>query len=151
MSLHKLVFDASDANTIDASANVGAFVRSGKEGALITNHSSVSDPGISFVFFDGDINAGNDTISEANHGLNTGDKIQLSTDGTLPSALSPATDYWVIRVSSSLFKLASSAVNAEKGIAIDIAADGSGNHTLTSQEVARRALDVYMMNSIDVS
>ena len=148
--LHKLVFDASDANTIAASANTGAYLRSGKAGALLSHHSSVENPGISFVFVDADINAGNDTISESNHGLDNGDVVQFTTSGTLPSALSLSTNYYIIRVSSSLFKVASSEANAEAGIAIDLAADGSGNHTLTSQSVDLRARDLHNVNPITV-
>jgi len=150
MALNKLVFDVTDYTAIAASANVGAYVRSGKSGALVTNRSSVFNPGISFTFVDADIIALDDTITEAAHGLQTGDVVQFSTTTTLPTPLAAATDYFVIRVSSSLIKIASSAANAENGIALDLADDGSGTHTLTSQEVAKRALDVHVGNAIDV-
>lgn len=143
-----LGFDPTDNGSIDASASMGAFVRSGKSGALITNHNSVENPGLSFVFVDGDISA--NAIAETAHGLDTGDKIRLTTSGTLPSGLALLTDYYVIRVSANSFKLAASPQDAELGNAISITADGSGNHTLTSQEMAIKSLDVNVVNPISV-
>lgn len=143
-----LGFDPTDNGSLDASASVGSFVRSGKSGALITNHNSVENPGLSFVFVDGDISA--NAIAETAHGLDTGDKIRLTTSGTLPSGLALLTDYYVIRVSANSFKLAASPQDAELGNAISITADGSGNHTLTSQEMAIKSLDVNVVNPISV-
>lgn len=143
----RVVFEVGSLSDSD---NIGAFVRSGAAGALVTNHSSQTNPGISFTFLDADITAANDTITEAAHGLQTGDVVQFTTTGTLPSALSLSTNYYVIRTSSSLFKVATTAANAEQGTAIDLAADGSGTHTATSQEVQRRALDVYVANTLDI-
>src|SRR5574343_420799 len=84
----RIVFDVG---AIAHADNVGAYVRSGRGGSLVTNHALAdSNPGISFVFVDGDISA--DTIT----------------------------------------------------------ADGSGNHTLTTFAVARRALDVYVNNPLEI-
>lgn len=144
-----LSFSPIDVNTIDASASMGAFVRSGKSGALITNHNSLENPGLSFIFVDGDISA--NAIAETAHGLKTGDIIRLTTSGTLPSALALLTDYYVIRISANSFKLASNPLNAELGVALSIAADGSGNHTVTSQERQIKSLDVNIVNTVPVS
>jgi hypothetical protein len=143
----RIVFDVGSQPDSD---NIGAFVRSSASGALVTNHSLTANTGISFAFVDADITPANDTITEAAHGLQTGDVVRLTTTGTLPSALALLTDYFVIRVSSSLIKLATTAMNAEAGTAIDIAADGSGTHTLTTQDTQRRALDVYISNPIEI-
>ena len=70
----------------------------------------------------------------------------------MPAGLALATDYYVIRLTSGSFNLAASPKDAERGIAVDItAAAGGGTHTLTEQEVDRRALDVWMVNPIDVN
>jgi len=61
----------------------------------------------------------------------TGMKVQLTTTGTLPTGLSLATDYWLIKVSSTILKLASSLANAVAGIAVDFTDSGTGTHTLT--------------------
>lgn len=144
-----LSFDPTDTGSIDASASMGSFTRSGKSGALITNHNSIENPGISFVFVDGDISA--NVITEAAHGLDTGDIVRFTTSGTLPTGLALLTDYYVIRVSANSFSVASSPQNAELGVAVAITADGSGNHTLTSQDAAVKSLDVNVVNTVPVS
>jgi hypothetical protein len=147
-----LIFDTSSFTTIDDTHSVGAYVRSGQSGALISHHSAPEAGSISFVFVDADVTPGTDTIVEAAHGLVTGDRIRLTSSGTLPAGLALATDYYVIRLDSGSFKLAASPKDAERGIAVDItAAAGGGNHTLTEQENDRRALDVWMVNPIDVN
>lgn len=148
----QLVFDTTDIETIADSDSVGAYVRSGDAGALVTHHSPVEAGSVTFDFVDGDVTVGTDTINETAHGLLTGEVVQLTTTGTLPAGLSLATDYYVIRVDADNFKLAASAKDAEEGTAVDItAAAGGGTHTVTEQERERRALDVWMMNEIDVN
>lgn len=67
----------------------------------------------------------------------TGMIVQASTTGTLPTGLAAATNYYVIRISATTIKLASSLANALAGTAIDITAAGSGTHTLTHTLTAR--------------
>jgi len=147
-----LIFDTTDVDTINDTDSVGAYVRSGDAGALITHHSPVEAGDVAFDFVDGDVTVGTDTINETAHGLLDGDVIQLTSTGTLPAGLALATDYYVIRVDADNFKLAASAKDSEEGVAVDItAAAGGGTHTLTEQEVKKRALDVWMVNPIDVN
>ena len=147
-----LLFDTTDFETIDDTHSVGAYVRSGESGALITHHASPEAGSITFDFVDGDVTVGTDTINETAHGMVTGDVVQLSTSGTLPAGLAVATNYYIIRVDADNFKLAASAKDAKRGDAVDItAAAGGGTHTVTEQEQDRRALDVYMVNEIDVN
>lgn len=61
----------------------------------------------------------------------TGTRVRLTTTTTLPAGLALATDYYVIRLSDSTFKLASSYANALAGTAIDITDAGTGVHTIT--------------------
>lgn len=61
----------------------------------------------------------------------TGTRVRLTTTTTLPAGLATATDYYVIRVSDSTFKLATSYANAVAGTAIDITDAGTGTHTVT--------------------
>lgn len=70
------------------------------------------------------------------HGYVTGMKCQVSTSGALPTGLSPATDYFVIKIDADTFKLASSLNNAIAGTAIDITTDGTGTQTLTPTSLA---------------
>lgn len=149
MSLHRLLFDPSNAAE---SANIGSYLRLGQSGALATYHSKTQASLGSFVFVDADVTPASDTIAESAHGYETGALVRLTTSGTLPAGLATATDYYVIRVDANTIKLASSLANAEAGIAVDItAAAGGGNHTLTSQEQQIRAIDVNMVNTLDIS
>jgi hypothetical protein len=70
-------------------------------------------------------------IDIADHGLFTGDGPMQWTNsgGSLPTGVSAATDYYVIRRSSGSFALATSRANAFAGTAVDITAAGSGTHT----------------------
>lgn len=67
----------------------------------------------------------------------TGMKVQMTTTNTLPTGLSLATDYYVIRASSTSLKFATSLANAVAGTAIAWTNDGTGNHTITHTLTAR--------------
>jgi hypothetical protein len=60
----------------------------------------------------------------------TGTRVRLTTTTTLPAGLALATDYYVIVVSTSTFKLATSYANAIAGTAINITDAGTGTHTV---------------------
>lgn len=61
----------------------------------------------------------------------TGTRVRLTTTTTLPAGLSLATDYYVIKVSDTTCKLATSYANAVAGTAIDITDAGTGTHTMS--------------------
>lgn len=61
----------------------------------------------------------------------TGTRVRLTTTTTLPAGLALATDYYVIKVTDSTFKLATSYANAVAGTAIDITSAGTGTHTMS--------------------
>lgn len=61
----------------------------------------------------------------------TGTRVRLTTTTTLPGGLALATDYYVIRVTDSTFKLATSYANAIAGTAINITDAGTGTHTMS--------------------
>lgn len=67
---------------------------------------------------------------------NTGTAVVLTTTTTLPAGLSLATNYFVIKVSSTTFKLATNITNAEAGTPIDITDTGTGTHTITTVQPA---------------
>ena len=85
-----------------------------------------------FTFADADVTVGTDAIEiDSNQYLYSGQAVVLSTTGTLPAGLSAGT-YYIIYVSDTSVKLASSRANADDGTAVDItAAAGGGVHTLT--------------------
>lgn len=61
----------------------------------------------------------------------TGTRVRLTTTTTLPAGLALATDYYVIRLSDTTFKLATSYANAIAGTQIDITDAGTGTHTIS--------------------
>lgn len=61
----------------------------------------------------------------------TGTRVRLTTTTTLPAGLALATDYFVIKVTDSTFKLATTYANAVAGTAINITDAGTGTHTMS--------------------
>ncbi len=74
-----------------------------------------------------------DICTDVAHGLLTGDgPFQLTSSGTLPAGLSPATDYWIIRLDADTFKFTTSLAFALAGTpVVDISGTGSGTHTIS--------------------
>lgn len=58
--------------------------------------------------------------------------VTFTTTGTLPAGLSTGTVYFLIRVTSSTFKVATTMANAVAGTAIDITDAGTGVHTVAT-------------------
>lgn len=61
------------------------------------------------------------------HVFHTGDVVNLSSTDTIPSPFLADTDYYVIRLSNTQLKLASSLANANVGIGVDIITSGVGS------------------------
>lgn len=64
----------------------------------------------------------------------TGVAVVLTTTGTLPAGLSLATTYFIIKLSSTTFKLATTIANANASTAINITDAGSGTHTMATRD-----------------
>lgn len=60
----------------------------------------------------------------------TGEKVRFTTSNTLPSPLQINTDYYVIRVSATQIRIATSIANAYAGTYIDLTDTGTGTHTV---------------------
>ena len=88
------------------------------------------------TFVDGDVTTGTDEVAVTSHGFATGEgPVQLTSSGTLPAGLALATNYWIINVSTSVLKFATSRANAIAGTAVDItAAAGGGTHTIETAD-----------------
>ena len=65
--------------------------------------------------------------------FNTYTKVRFTTTTTLPSGLSLATDYWLVRVSATTARVATSLANAIAGTVIAYTDAGTGTHTMTVQ------------------
>ena len=102
------------------------------------------------------VNTATDVItinSGANDWLQTGQAVAL-TGAALPTGLTAGT-YYVIRVTSTTIKLASSLANAQNGTQVDITAVGSGTATLTQTLTARSVgyvggEETHAMSSIEI-
>lgn len=60
-----------------------------------------------------------------------GTRVRFTTTTTLPAPLALATDYFIIRVTDSTFKVATTYANAIAGTAINITDAGTGTHTMS--------------------
>jgi len=76
--------------------------------------------------------AGTDICTHSNINLFPYTRVQLTTTTTLPAGLSPATDYYVIKVTDTTIKLATSYANAVSGTSINITDAGTGTHTINT-------------------
>lgn len=93
-----------------------------------------------------------DLLTEATHGLETGDgPVQLTTTGTLPAGLSLLTDYWIIKVSANTFRLATSLDDALDGTYVSFTDNGTGTHTYTGTASCERVAAEWSDLSTGVS
>lgn len=76
--------------------------------------------------------AGTDVCTHSNINLYPYTRVQVSTTTTLPAGLSAATNYYVIKVSDTECKFATSYANAVAGTAINITDAGTGTHTINT-------------------
>lgn len=97
----------------------------------LQTHVLVTVPTASVLASATDVNISTGALTEAAHGFLTGDVGRLTTSNTLPAGFALSTDYYVINVSSGVYKLASSMANALAGTAIVPTTTGTGNQTFT--------------------
>lgn len=60
-------------------------------------------------------------------------QVRFTTSGTLPTGLSLLTDYWLVRVSATTARVATSLANAVAGTVVAFTDAGTGTHTMTVQ------------------
>ena len=65
------------------------------------------------------------------HGMGFGLVVQFTTSNTLPTGISLATDYYVVPMSSTTYKVATSLANAIAGTYVAYTDTGTGNQTAT--------------------
>lgn len=93
---------------------------------------AASAPTTTLSFEPAAVNTGTDTVTIPNYVFPAqGQKVQVASTGTLPTGLSAATDYYIIRASSTTIKFATSQANANAGTAIDLTGAGTGVITMT--------------------
>ena len=83
------------------------------------------------------INATTNVFTKAAHGFVTGLKVQVTTSSALPTGISAITDYFVVVLTPSTFKLSDTLAHALAGTnIIDISDTGTGNQTFTPVAIA---------------
>lgn len=87
------------------------------------------------VVASGAVDSENNSFTKASHGFLTGVKVAATTGTTLPTGLS-ATNYYIIKISDSVFKVAASLADAIAGTPVDITDQGVGNQTFTPASAA---------------
>ena len=117
-------------------------LRGKSEGARISQNHLVRPPGSlpgkalnissrALIFTLRGIDHTTDTLIVPAHGRDTGTgPVTLTTRGTLPTGLTLATNYWLIRVDADTLKLAVSEANAIAGAAVAFSDNGTGDQTV---------------------
>ncbi len=73
------------------------------------------------------------------HGLASGQRIQLTTTGALPTGLTANTTYWITRIDANTFNLSTSLANAQTATFIATTGSQSGVHTAVNASVTLTA------------
>jgi len=74
------------------------------------------------------------------HGLKTGNRLQLTTTGALPTGLTASVTYWVVLIDANSFSLATSLVNAAAATRITTSGTQSGTHTAVACQITVSAV-----------
>jgi hypothetical protein len=101
------------------------------------------DGNITFTYSFANVNTGTDIIDLVTppHWMITGTPIRFTTAGTLPSPIVINTTYFVIAVSTTTIRVATSLANAIAGIYIDLTTQGTGNSTLNWSYALKESLN----------
>lgn len=71
------------------------------------------------------VDAGGNTFTKNAHGLSNGQKVQFSTDDTLPNGIFANTDYFVVTATTNTFQVSLTS----GGSAVDFTSPGTGTHS----------------------
>ena len=83
----------------------------------------------------GAIDVASNELSITSHPFNTGDRVLVTSTGTVPGGLAANVGYFVISASANSIKLATTRTNAVSNSDIDIQTTGSGTITVASDEI----------------
>lgn len=102
------------------------FSKKSKQRRIQELSVSIKAGTIALSITDAGVTNATELFTSTAHGLITGDRILVTQDNTLPTGLTTATQYWVIKVSADTFQLATTHANALAGTNLLITSDGSG-------------------------
>lgn len=80
------------------------------------------------------------------HGLATGQLVRLTTNGTLPTGLTTATNYWAIAIDADHLAFAASLADSSTATKINLTAVGSGTTTVSKCNIDT-TLDEYVFDT----
>lgn len=106
-----------------SAGNIGELVS-----CISPNNPSTGAPATATVTI---TNASPGVVSWTSHGFVTGNPVYFTTTGTLPTGLSPSTNYYVSSAgnSANAFQVSTTVANAIAGTSINTSSAGSGTHT----------------------
>lgn len=150
MALHKLVFDATDAASIAASANVGAFLRSA-DGTLITHTTVGGKEALDVRVAEGinvevDLDAADDSVASwTNDGAgnaigSTGGALHISDAGGSLTVDATDLDIRDLSFATDSVDVSGSTVTANQGTSPWVVGDGGGSLTVDATDLDIRDL-----------
>lgn len=180
MALHKLIFDATDADSIADSANVGAYVRS-DDGTLITHHTVGSDEGLDVYLLNTsitvdatdldirDLDYNNDSVTAHQGGTWTIDSITNDVNVTATDLdirdlthltdsikIGDGVEFMAVNVDGSINAVVTATdldirdLDATQDSVASHLFDGAGTALTSTLVGADQALDVNVVNGINV-
>jgi len=130
--LARVAVDSATASGVN-STFVATFPAGTGTGSIV--EASISNsPATSVISFDGDndVDDAGDTITYVAHGFVTGDLVTYTDGGnTSITGLTDGSQYYIIKNTNDVVKLATSAANASGGTAINITGTSGAGHKLT--------------------
>lgn len=84
-------------------------------------------------------NSGGDLLMTTGTNYLTGQEVRFTTTGSLPGGISLATSYWLVRITATTYKLATSEANAYVPTVIAYSSSGTPTITLRTQPDANEA------------
>lgn len=100
------------------------------------------------TFTDTNVNTSTSVVTVTGHGFTTGDKVRLTSTGTLPAGLATSTDYFVIVLTANTIQFASSLANALIGtfVVITDAGTAAATNTITPTAIAGGTVGLQKSN-----
>jgi len=132
----------SGGHSFDVNSVVGAYdgvlsIASIPTSKSFTLSGTFKIPIREYVFTSSEINNSADTITFAqDHNLLTGEKVTYDSNGNTSILPAGTTDTFVIVITSKIIKLATSSLDAESNVAINITGQ-TGSHKLTSNNIIK--------------
>lgn len=150
MALHKLVFDATDADTLAASANVGAYLRS-SDGTLLTHTTVGGKEALDVRVAEGinvevDLDAADDSVASwTNDGAgnpigSTGGALHISDAGGSLTVDATDLDIRDLSFATDSVDVSGSTVTANQGTSPWVVGDGGGSLTVDATDLDIRDL-----------